>query len=295
MARQAGITQDGLPLDDATIAPVRDFLAMRHYETALSWTAIRHLYNIHAADFNTTAAMSDLLLDLTHCPHLAQTNGTLCAMLNTCAATPKNLALLDQYADLKNFARPDRDSLRNTGDLYRRFGATDKAAQWYRRAEMPKTFLAKIAGEKPMFHAGRITGILRWNGRPLPGVTIAAEPILMNGLLPLVEPQLPLNVRAIVAQDGLPPRFGPYHPVPFAFRYTSATAQTDAKGRFEIQSLTEGAYWLIARLPKDIELLPPMDARLKMRNAPGEINLNYNSPAHDIGTLDLTFAPGGVL
>ena len=294
-ARQAGMTQDGLPLDPATIAPVRAFLEQRQYETALSWTAIRHLFNLHAADFNTTAAMSDLLLDLTHCPHLAQTNGTLASMFNTCAATPENLALLDQYADLAKFARPDRESLRNTGDLYRRFGATEKAKFWYRRADMPKTFMAKIAGEKPMFRAGRITGVLRWNGKPLPGVTIAAEPFRLNGLPLLLEPQVWQNGLEIAARFGTPPRFGPYHPVPFAFRFVSAAAQTDAKGRFEIQNLTEGAYWLIARMPNDIDLLPPMDARLKTRNAPGEINLRYETPARDIGTIDLTFAPGGIL
>ena len=295
IARQAGVTQDGLPLGPATLGPVRDILAQRQYETALSWTAIRHLFNIHTAEFDTTAAMSDLLLDLTRCPHLLQSNGTLFGMFHTCAATPENLALLDQYADLSQFARPDRESLRNTGDLYRRFGATEKAMQWYRRAEMPKTFMTRIASEKPMFHAGRITGILRLNGKPLAGVAVAAEPFHMNGLTPSLEPQVLQNGYEIVARDGMPPRFGPYHPVPFAFRFLSAATRTDAKGRFEIQNLTEGSYWLLTRLPNAVELLPPMDARLKAQNVPGEIDLKYSTPVYDAKTIDLTFATGGTL
>ncbi len=292
VARQAGITQDGLPLTPDSLPLVRDFLARRNYETALSWTAVRHLYNVHAADFDATAAMSDLLLDLTHCPHLARCNGTLFEMLSTCAATPQNLEILDQYAASPQFARPDREGLRNTGDLYRRFGATEKALQWYRRADMPKTFMAKIARERPMFHTGRITGTLRWNGQPLIGADVAAAPRYLNGLPFYLEPQISRYFLEIVARYRSSPLFGPYHPVPFALRFVSAAAKTDAQGRFTITNLTEGTYCLLIRLPAGIELLPPLDARLKMPPVPQGIGVNYDKPAFDAGALNFTFAAG---
>lgn len=292
IAQQAPVTVDDLPLDPGSLGAVRDFLDRRHYETALSWTATRHLFNLHAADFDTTAALSDLLLDLTHDPHLLQCNETLFSMFHTCAATPQNLALLDRYADAAQFSRPDRESLRRTGELYRRFGATEKAALWFRRADMPGTFMAKIAKERPMFHAGRLTGTLRWNGKPLAGADVAAAPYRLNGLTPEMGPRLQENVEEIRARRRSSTAFGPYHPQPLAFRLVSAAAKTDANGGFQLQNLTEGTYWLIVRLPERIELIPPFDARLTWRHIPQEINLNYGSPAFDAGTIDLTFAPG---
>ena len=292
IARQAPITVDGLPLDSTSLVLVRDFLDKRHYETALSWTATRHLFNVHAANFDTTAAMSDLLLDLAHGPHLLQCNGTLFSMFHTCAASPQNLALLDLYANNAQFARPDREGLRQTGELYRRFGATDKAALWFRRADMPKTFMAKIAKERPMFHAGRVVGILRWNGRPLAGADVAAVPQRLNGLTPEMAPRVYRYALEIQAQRQHTPLFGPYHPQPLAFRFLSASAKTDANGGFQLQNLTEGSYWLLVRLPEGMELLPPQDARLTLRHAPQNIDLNYKSPAFDAGTIDLTFSSG---
>ena len=292
VAQQAPVTVDGLPLDPASLGSVRDFLEKRHYETALSWTATRHLFNVHAANFDTTAAMSDLLLDLAHGPHLAQCNNTLFSMFQTCAATPQNLALLDRYADPAQFARPDRESLRQTGELYRRFGETEKAALWFRRADMPKTFMAKIAAERPMFHAGRVTGILRWNGKPLAGVDVAAAPLRLNGLTPEMGQIVYRYADQIQARHRTLPPFGPYHPQPLALRLLSASAKTDANGKFQLQYLTEGSYWLLVRLPESVELMAPRDARLTMRHAPQNIDLKYETPAFDAGTIDFMFSPG---
>ena len=228
--------------------------------------------------------MSDLLLDLAHGPHLSQCNGTLFSMFQTCAASPQNLALLDRYADAAQFARPDRESLRQTGELYRRFGETEKAALWFRRADMPETFMARIAKERPMFHAGRVTGILRWNGRPLAGADVAAAPLRLNGLTPEMGQIVYGYANQIMARrHRAAPPFGPYHPQPFALRLLSAAAKTDANGKFQLQNLTEGSYWLLVRLPENIELISPVDSRLTLRHVSREIDLKYEAPAFDAG------------
>ena len=290
--RQAGTTQDGLPLDNASLPAVRDFLEQRHYQTALAWTAIRHLYNVHVSAFDTTAAIGDLLTDLTRCPSLLQCDETLVTMLTTCAASPQNLALLDQFADTRQFAFPDRESRRLMGNLYRRFGESEKALVWYRRAEMPKTFLKRITADRPMFHTGRISGTLRFNGKPLAGVRIAAQPFQMNGLPPTLAPNVFNHLPSLLGTRGpFLPLFPPYHPVPYEFRWISAGATTDAEGHFTLNDLIDGAYWLLLRLPDGVLLAPPTDPALHCDNAPKLIPVNYDHPAQNLGTIVLTYAP----
>ncbi len=83
--------------------------------------------------------------------------------------------------------------------------------------------------------------------------------------------------------------FAPFHPRPFAFRWICAGTTTDAQGAFTLPDLIEGEYYLIIALPPDIQLTPPFDSALQVRNAPNPIVLNAGQPAANLGTLDLTY------
>ncbi len=291
VVRQSGFTEDGLTADPASATRTQAFLQSRHFKTALSWTASKHLFSVAALQFNTTGALAACLQDLIRCPHLARDSQIVRSLLFTCAASPQNLALLDQLADENNFAHSDRFARRVMGDLYLRFGAVDKALAWYRRAEMPRSFLARVRAEKPMFHQGRVTGTLTWNGRPLAGVQVGALPRRLNGLPPDLEPTLLRASGELLSLDYSSPLFPPYHPQPFAFRWLSAGTQTDAQGNFALDNLVEGEYRLVCTLPPTERLALPNDSALRVANPPDRLSLGYATPTVRLGTIALTYHP----
>jgi hypothetical protein len=281
---QLGFTEDGLTASPDSATPVREFLERRHYETALSWVAIKHLFNVATVQFDTTSAIEACMTDMEQCPHLSQCGATTRGMLFTCAATPANLALVDRWADERRFAHPTRESKRLIGQLYERFGQPEKALVWYRRADMPKSFLVRVQNEKPLFHFGRISGRLVLNGKPLQGVQIGAVPRRLNGLPPDMEPNV-LRARGELIAFRPYGVFPAHYPRPFAFRWISASAVSDASGQFEISDLTEGEYMLVCTLPASLHLAPPVDSRLSVSNPPPQVVVNYRHPARNTGTI----------
>ncbi len=289
--RQPAITEDGLTTDPSTGSKVKAFLENRKYETALSWSAIKHLYNLGTVQFDNTTSLEALLLDLEHCPHAAQCSNTARSMFFTCSASPKNLALLDEYASSKNFAILDRESAKMLGDLYVRFGAVEKAIKWYRQADMPKSFMARIRNEKSMFNKGTVIGKLIWNGQPLSGVQVGVVPIRMNGLPVDLEPVLLHSFEELVPRYPFEPFFLPYNPRPFAFRWVTAGCTTDSNGKFELNSLTQGQYILLYTLPIGTHLAVPVEPRLHIEHIPGGFDLDYNHPFIDAGDIKMTYQP----
>jgi hypothetical protein len=285
--RQLGITEDNLTADLASATSVKNFLEQRDYQTALSWVAIKHLFNVAAVHLDTTTALQICMLDMNRCPHLSQFGQTTRAMLFTCAASPQNRAILDQWANKTLFAHPTRDSLKLIGDLYHRFGAAKEALTWYQRADMPSTFLQHKRGERPLYHQGRVTGTVFWNGKPLAGAQVGVVPHRLNGLPPDLEISV-LNADRDLNWEYPWPLFPAYHPRPFSFRWISASTTTDNAGRFTIQNLTEGEYQLIMILPSPILLTPPTDSTLQIKNASKRIWLNYDSLSCDLGTIELS-------
>ena len=301
---QHNFTIDNLPADPTTEGLVTDFLRRRDYQTAFSWMATKHLFNSALMRLDNTSAMRAGLLDLTHSPHNTQFGRpTLLPMLSICAATPQNLALLDQWADQSKFETPDRGSNRLLGDLYRRFGRPDTALNWYRRADMPTSFLKRVGAEKPLFNSGHIDGVLRLNGKPLTGVQVAALPIRLNGLPPyqffpgfrgnrsLEEVILDARQEILYADSRrINPAFGPLHPQPYNLRWISASTTTDAQGAYHLDALTEGEYAVICTLPRDIQPRLPEDDRLRFSSPPRPFTVNYRHPTRDLGITEITFA-----
>lgn len=275
--RQPRTTIDGLSLTADSANKSRAFLSRRAYKSALSWMAIRQIFDAATYRFDTTTAIDSLLLDLENCPHLRQVDFPLNSLFYICSASPQNLALLDRLADPAHFTFPDRQSLKNMGDLYVRFGQPQKALPWYRRAEMPKTFMRKMETVKPVFHAGTVTGRFTLNGKPLAGVQVGVVPRRLNGLPGLLEPLVMRADREMVL-----------NPSPYAFRWISASAVTDGRGQFELNNLVEGEYLLIVVMPDDVQLEPLQDPSLRVRHAPRPLVLRYESPTAMLGTIRLS-------
>lgn len=301
--RLSGISDDNLTLTRESAKPMEDYLAKKNYQTALSWVITKHLFNIGFVHFDPHASISACLNDMTRCPHESQTMALARSLLFTCAASPQNLALLDQWANEKDFVFNDREGVRMMGDLYRRFGETEKALKWYRRADMPKSFMAQIRTEPPNLHTGRVTGKLMLNGKPLAGVRVAILPEQLT-FIPRDVGQILIRAdRELVPDYAVPPFFPPFHPYPWAFRWFSAGTTTDAQGAFALDNLTDGIYILACALPPDIRLrLPkngeqlgqsgvrPADSRLKVTNAPKEMRIAPQTPTIDCGTIAVTIA-----
>ncbi len=283
---------DSLPCDTATDALVTDFLRRRDYETAFSWLATKHLFNSALVRLDNTGAMQAGLVDLTHSPHNTQFGRpTLLPMFSVCAATPQNLALLNQWADETKFELPDRSSKRLMGDLYRRFGKPDEALRWYRKADMPASFLKRVSGEKPVLSTGRIDGVLRLNGKPLAGVQVAVVPVRLNGLPRGLEEAVLYAAREVAAFDEsrINRAFGQHYIQPYSLRWISASATTDTQGSYHIPALTEGEYVVICTLPRDIRTRLPYDERLNVVHPPIPFTVNYSHPVENMGTTDITF------
>ncbi len=298
LAFQNNLTLDGFAPDAALVTQTTQFLQKRDYQSALSWVASKNLFNVPLLRFDTTGAIRVSLQDLAHYPHNAQFAPTLEQMFAVCAATPENEALLDQWADESKFAFPDRESRRLMGDLYRRFGNIKQALIWYRKADMPATFMQRVGAEQPMFGEGTVHGVLRWNGKPLAGAQVAVVPYLMNGL-PVIPPLMngiPVSMEAQVRGALLsmlnpiprvnPDLFPPYHPFPWQLRFISASATTDRRGAYRIDHLTEGTYSAICTLPDGIHTTLPVDNRLRITHPIPRFNLNYGQKGYDLGTTE---------
>ncbi len=284
---QNGFSEDGLSAAGETTEPTLAFLKHRDYESALSWVAIKHLYNVATVHFAPSAAIRSLLLDNERCPHYASTEWTLWGMFYICAASSENLALLDEWADETKFTHPDRASRRLMGDLYMRFGAADKAMAWYGRAEMPNSFLRAIRARKPLFHMGRVRGRFVLNGKPLVGIQVGIFPRRMNGLPQEMEPMVFRARDQIIAPFAYSDLFPALHPRPYSFRWISAGTITNNKGEFDLNGLTEGDYNIVCTLPAELHLSVPKDDSMKIHNTPGDVELKYEHPDADMGTIDI--------
>ncbi|MCW3094816.1 MAG: hypothetical protein JWL77_434 [Chthonomonadaceae bacterium] len=289
-ALQHGFTEDGLTADLASVPKVKAFLQRRDYNTALSWTAFKYVFNVGNVHFDNTLALRACLDDLEHSPHVAVTP-TVREMLFTVSASPQNLALLNEWADEQRFDPADRATLKLLGDLYLRFGEQKTALDWYTRADMPHSFMAAVRAHKPLFHTGQIQGTLLWNGRPLIGAQVGAFPYLQNGLPKDMEPMVHDAERQLMPGYPFSDGFGALEPRPYQFRWMSAGTVTDSAGHFTLDHLTEGTYHLVCTLPADAALKPFRDDRLHILNAPADITLRYSKPTADLGKIELTFHP----
>lgn len=282
-ARLSAYTDDGQPLDADSLKKIADYYESNNGLTAHNWNAMRWQMSAASAQFDNAKILELCLQDLTNAPHVSRTPRVARELFFTCAANSRNLASLDKWADERNFAFPDRDSLHMMGDLYRRFGNKNKALSWYRRAEMPQSFLKLRQEEKPMFRQGTVRGTLTFNGKPLAGVLVGVLPRRLNGLPRDIEGSL------FNAMNTIVPRFRYRRRAEatssFAFRWISASAITDAQGKFEMKDLTEGEYVFVATLSPQKAPKHYNEQFIQAQNTPRPFVLNYTHATQDLGTV----------
>ncbi len=280
------VTDDGVIADPLKAPKALAFLKQRNYQSALSWCAVKTLFNSANCEFNNTAAIKTGLMDMERTPHMADLGDTVRNLLAICPATPENLALLREYADESKFAVDSRNASKLLGTLFRRFGEVKQAEKWYKRADMPASFMAKFHSERPLFHAGAVRGRFTWNGQPLAGIQVAVVPRRLNGLPRDMEPQLLTYDRELVSSvPEISPYYSLYHPRPFRLRWIVGGTRTTSDGRFEINALTEGEYYLVCTLPSNIHLNLPVDRDLVVQGSPRAFTLSYASGTINVGTV----------
>ncbi|MDE2125904.1 MAG: hypothetical protein KGJ62_04875 [Armatimonadetes bacterium] len=295
--RESGFTEDAVSGSLASAAATMAFLRRRRFQTALSWEAVKQLFNVATIHFDDTGAMRALLLDLDNSPHAEQDGATLRSMLFTCAATPANRAILDAWCDPHRFVTFNRFATRMYGDLYLRFGDTKLALRYYRAAGMPASFLSRTASQRPLFHRGEVSGRLLLNGVPVAGAQVGVIPVRLNGLPPDLEPVVFRSLRDVLA----PYRFGvfpPYHPRPFALRWIVNSVVSNADGSFSVNDLTEGEYVLICAMPPRYRFAVPLDANLRLQTPVRAMRFSYGHPTVALGNVRLSVTsarikPGG--
>ncbi len=280
-----GYTLDGLSANRVAMQRTLAFLKARRYVSSLSWMALKHMFDCYTLRFNTTKALHLLLLDMKYGPHPSQCDLAIQTMLFTCAATPQNRELLNDYGNPNWFTHKNRFACRLIGDMYRRMGEASQSLKWYRKADMPPSFMQKMKNEKPMFNQGEVTGRIVINGKPASGMRIGIMPWRMNGLTPYVSLLLQNSIGEIYSPRAFSPLFGQFCPSPYAFRWLSASATTDSEGRFTVSDLTEGQYRLMLALPSTLQLKSPFDPGLSVSNSPTPFVVNYQAPRKDLGTV----------
>ncbi len=280
------VTDDGLIAERSQIDVVKQFLQTKKYRTALSWVGIKYLFNQANLDLDSTAAIRTGLDDLEFCPHVINTSETTRDMLYLCSASPANIKLMDEYADSRHFTNDTRGAMRMIGSMYRRFGEPEKALTWFKKADMPSSFLERVRNEPPIFHNGKVTGKLIWNGKPLSGVRVGVVPQRLNGLTKELEFFALRYSRELFSEAPDPsPYFGVYHPRPFHLRWITGGVTTGADGSFAVEHLTEGEYFLVCSLPDGTHLTVPIDSHLAVHNSPPAFTLNYKAPAINLGEI----------
>lgn len=285
---QHGVTEDGITADINSARLAENYLADRKYRSSLAWVAVNHQYGVATIHFDTTQAMRVCLLDLERAPHMTQCNQTLRSMLAACSASHANLDILNEWADERKFVFQTRDCRKFMGDLYARMGAAEQALAWYKKADMPETFMAKVKNARPIFNRGHVSGTLILNGKPVEGVQIGVIPHRLNGLPKDLELPVLDAYREIESEDPYSEDFPSYNPRPYTFRWISASSITDKTGAFSIDNLTQGDYLLIYTLPSNIKLKLPFDPALNIKQPVKPIAVSYETPDCNLGNIELT-------
>ncbi len=276
-------TDDGQPIEPQSLSKIADYYQRTHGRTALNWNALRWQMSAALVHFDNSKGLELAIQDLINAPHVTRTGRFVREIFFTCAANARNLASLDKLANERDFAFPDRESLRMMGDLYRRFGDKEKALAWYRRAEMPQSFLKARQEEKSMFRQGTVRGKLTLGGKPLAGVQVGVLPRRLNGLPRDLEGSLFGAIEEII------PRFyrlrGNYVRSSLPFRWISTSAITDANGNFQLNDLTEGEYAFVTTLSPQNAPKRYDESNIQVRYVPVPFVLSYNHRVQDLGTI----------
>jgi hypothetical protein len=249
---------------------VEQWLRAKEHRTTLSQSAFMHLFEAAALDFDRTRAIETCLFNLkTHPVFRPGQMGRLIPhgwalimeMLADLTVTQENRELLQAISDDRTFQfEGARQALPGLADAWLRLGEMEKARAFYEQAGLNKTEIASKV-DKPMLRNGALKGILQIEGRPVAGAQVGLVSTLR--WLELVPPSASPNA--------------------FSLRVICAGTRTDSEGRFELDGVPTGEYFLVAAFtPKQIR---PSDEVL-VNPQPGVIRIGP-ARSYDFGVMQV--------
>jgi hypothetical protein len=256
----------GLLADAQTSHKIEGFLQDRGFATSLSDPAFMTMHDAASLRWDSEESLRIDYLRLTTCPN-AQFMRVFIEKLQSCPATPECAKYADLLADEWKFYFETRDSMVSMGDIFARFGLKEKAAKWYRRAQIPPARIDEILPARTMFANGIITGRLVQKGRPAAGARIGVVP-----------------TRSL--EQIMSSRIAPGLIRPFWLRWVGSNATTGPDGQFTIDNIVAGNYRLILAVP-GLEL-EPLSRRLGVQGGVGDVFVGFGTPRVDVGEIKLT-------
>jgi hypothetical protein len=209
-------------------------------------------------------------LKVMNCPD-ARFMGVFLEKLQNSPATPECAKYADMLSDESDFQFDTRDSMMSMGDIFARFGQKEKAANWYRRAQIPPGRIEEILPARTMFANGIISGRIFLNELPAADLRVGVVPAQM--------------IRQVMSNQVESGTIRPYW-----LRWVSSFASTGRDGRFEIKNVVAGTYRLILMGP-GLEL-EPFSRRLTVEGGVRDVFVGFGTPTLDIGAIKLTVLPG---
>jgi hypothetical protein len=262
-----GLSSAGLPASRETAAAAEAFMKRRGYQTTLSYPAFSTMHDAASLSWNP---VENLRLAFDNVVRPSPDPAFLPLFIDKLQfvpVTPEVIRYADRLAQGRKFHFQERESKVLMGDIYARLGQRERALDWYRRAELPGQ-QGPLRFEDPRigrFAGGKVAGRILLDGKPFAGQMVG-----------LMEARNAMNgPRLSQAAGGVPPNW---------LWSMSASARTDAQGRFTFEHLVQFAYAAMVKLPGDAnsrDLYP-------VKNGPPAIVLNRQNPTVDLGTIEIS-------
>jgi hypothetical protein len=241
------------------------YLRRRQFQSMLAGEAFIYLHDCASLRWDSTESLRVDLANLEHNPQPIF-GRLLVEKLSTCAPTPQNRELLRQAADAARFHQSPF-WMETLGLLHHRFGDRAKAVWCLGWAGLSPAQIERAIGAGAALTTGVVRGRVLVNGRPGAGLSV--------GLLPADHWQTLVG-----------------RPRPFELRWVAAATAADAQGQFRLDSLGQGAYFLIVM--GDVRQLPLRRSPAHAEGSPGLLRLDRAHPVRDLGTIRIqTSEPSG--
>jgi len=221
---------DSVACSDASVGQVEQFLEQRRYRTGLLFRAFVHLHDCASLEWESTRSLNVDLAMLERAPSPLAAE-LLLEKLTDCPITPSNRAVLDRLADSTRFVWPAGMRQRWLGAAYLRFGDAPRAREFLldREAKLTNDQLRSLLSGTTPTPNGVVRGQVEVAGKRR-GIRVG----LVNADAWDEQSQVFKWMRLA----------GPCRP--FEWRHISASASTDAEGRFTLRNVAEGRYLLVA-------------------------------------------------
>lgn len=258
----AGVPWDRVACNGTTVQAAEAYLRETRGRTYLTFRAFEHLHACASLDWldhrNLTVSLE--MLEVNPTPVAAR---WLVEKLQACPTSPENRRVLDAVADAARFTWKEPEGARTLGDLFTRFGDTQRAREYFFRAQLNDTERAQALGGIRPLADGTVSGRLTVNGRPREAVRVG-----------------------LVGLEHWRRLRGPNRPHTWGLVLTSA--HTDARGFYRFRYIPQGEYALVVTGGG----IGGQGGTPFAVPHPGTVRLNRFLPRVTVPDFDIRFQPG---